>query len=298
VIRTAVSVINSKGGVGKTSIAANVAGLAAAAGWKVLVVDLDPQANMARELGYFDDERNDDGWALFSAMSAPTKAKLAPIEGVRPNLDVVPGGSHVAAAAELAKVWENQGRPADLVFYEALRPLAPKYQLILIDCPPGIRFLQNSALSASRFAVIPTKSDDCSLDGFSAIAERFEQVREKNPDLGLLGVVLFGFNSSAKRVIAEAREDIATGIGADDATFETIIRHAEAPARDARRRGLLMHEYTAAASQTNFWEALRGGGGDKFSRSDNLSQDYANLTKELLGRMSEALSAGHVAATA
>lgn len=300
-IRTAISVINSKGGVGKTSVTANVAGLAAAAGWKVLCVDLDPQGNLSRDLGFQDHPEADDGASLFTAMSVPGKHQLKPIRGVREGLDVIPGGSHVGAAAELAKVWESQGRRSDLVFYETLRPVASEYNLILVDCPPGIRFLQNSALSASRFAVIPTKSDDASLDGLGSIAERFDQVRQTNPHLALLGVILFGFNPSAKRVIAETRAEVADGFGNEDAAFRTIIRHAEAPARDARRRGLLVHEYSDEAAQApKFWEMLRNASSTKnagkhraepYSNSDNLAQDYAQLTREMLERMTKALQA-------
>jgi cellulose biosynthesis protein BcsQ len=80
---------NGKGGVGKSSIAANLAGLVALGGWKVLVVDLDKQGNLARDFGCMD--RSDDGEAVLRAAVSGTS--VAPVKGVRPNIDFIPGGS-------------------------------------------------------------------------------------------------------------------------------------------------------------------------------------------------------------
>ena len=94
-IPSCVMVSNGKGGVLKTSLAANLSGLAAASGWSVLAVDLDPQGNLATDLGCL--ERSDGGEALLRAVAE--NAPLIPLRDVRPGLDVVAGGPRTAELA-------------------------------------------------------------------------------------------------------------------------------------------------------------------------------------------------------
>jgi WD40 repeat protein len=94
---------------------------------------------------------------------------------------------------------------------DAVAPIADNYDLLLIDCPPGEQQLQQMALTAAEFALIPTKSDSASLDGLVKVAELFGAVRATtNPDLQLLGVVLFGIGVSAKRIAQTARGNDGT----------------------------------------------------------------------------------------
>src|SRR5437667_7385914 len=95
VIPSCVMVSNGKGGVLKTSLAANLSGLAAASGWRVLAVDLDPQGNLAGDLGVLD--RSDGGAGLFAAVAEHTP--LEPLRAVRPGLDLVAGGPRTADLA-------------------------------------------------------------------------------------------------------------------------------------------------------------------------------------------------------
>ncbi|MGL5828951.1 MAG: ParA family protein, partial [Angustibacter sp.] len=84
-----IAVVNGKGGVGKTTITANVGGLLASSGHRVLLVDMDPQGNLAEELGYTNSEINDEGLAL--AQSLAFGAPLTPVENIRKGLDVIVG---------------------------------------------------------------------------------------------------------------------------------------------------------------------------------------------------------------
>ena len=90
-ITNSILTINGKGGVGKTSLVANIAGLAAGSGWRVLAIDTDPQGNLARDLGVL--EQADDGANLRDAILARTP--LAPLRAVRPGLDLAAGGRHL-----------------------------------------------------------------------------------------------------------------------------------------------------------------------------------------------------------
>src|SRR5437764_8878927 len=92
-LENAVAIANGKGGVGKTSITANVAGTAALSGWKVLTVDLDGQGNLGNDLGYNQRGLSDEGRGMVRAVVSGDP--LEPLVGVRENLDAVPGGEAV-----------------------------------------------------------------------------------------------------------------------------------------------------------------------------------------------------------
>lgn len=92
-IPNSILVMNGKGGVGKTSLVANLSAVAAAGGWRVLAIDIDPQGNLARDLGVL--EPSDGGCNLREAALA--RELLQPLRNVRPNLDLAPGGEHLAA---------------------------------------------------------------------------------------------------------------------------------------------------------------------------------------------------------
>lgn len=95
----------------------------------------------------------------------------------------------------------------------ALSEVAPRYDLVLIDCPPGLETLQQAALAAARWALILVKTDASSRKGLRDVARRLDTVVDVNPDLDLLGVVLFGVSRGATRVIESARAAIIADLG-------------------------------------------------------------------------------------
>lgn len=287
-----VVVAQGKGGVGKTSLTANVAGLLAAAGHRVLAVDLDQQGNLARDLGYVPG----DGELLLQAFVA---GRPVPVErGVRPNLDVVPGGPAVGDLLGIAFARSGRGGKdlAD-VLHTALAPVVGEYDLVLVDTPPGERLLVEAALAVASYVVIPTRADDASLDGLERVAERCAAARMRNPALTLLGVCLFGVGSRARRLAVGAREAVTEVLGGAAPVFRTQIRHAEAAAVDARRQGLLVHELegAAAAARRGRLAALRAHTrpeDDLLTRdASGLAGDYAALAAEIIDRIVEIESA-------
>jgi cellulose biosynthesis protein BcsQ len=251
-----VAVINGKGGVLKTTIVSNLAGMLAASGYRVLAVDLDPQGNLADDLGYTSDPRNDEGRALAGALmfgSAP-----AIYESVRPNLDVLVGGPELdQAAAGLAAKQGKNPQAAKLALAQLLTQLGPQYDIVLLDCPPGDEMLQTNAVAAARWALVPVKSDKASRRGLEAVAKRLDAVLDVNPDLDLLGVVLVDVASGAAAVEREARAKIAELFGSEDVVLAATVRHAESPAQKARERGLLYSELEQEKSP-EWWKVRRG----------------------------------------
>jgi cellulose biosynthesis protein BcsQ len=282
-----IAVINGKGGVGKTSVTANLAGLVAAAGYRVLVVDLDPQGNLGTDLGYLGRGLSDAGSGLQAA--ALTGQAPPVLKDVRPNLDAVPGGEHLhdLVAVLASRQMSNRGGVETLV--ASLAAVAGQYDMVILDCPPGSELLQVGALEAARWVLVPTKTDDASRAGLRDVARRFSDARQRNPELQLLGVVLFGVNTTARRVLRQARLALAEDLGGDEALFSASIRHVEAAAVDARSRGQLVHELEQdVLAGPSWWERRRGGDTSSevlAASATSLAGDYQHLAEEVLSRL-------------
>ena len=276
-----------KGGVGKTTLAANVSALAAAAGHRVLLLDLDQQGNIARDLGFQPDSGDDLLHALIS-----TRDALPVVRDVRAGLDVVPGGPAVGDAAVLfAGRQQRGGATLEDVLEAKLAAVQADYDLIVIDTPPGDRVIVEAALSVATSVVIPTRMDEASIDGVTRVAERFLAVRDRNPDLTLAGVVLFAIASRTTRLERDVRAALEATLGGAAPVFETRVRHLDSAAADARRRGLLVHELEQAATvdRTARLTALKAGKapvGNLYARdASGLADDYQQLTAEILTRI-------------
>lgn len=289
-------VAQGKGGVGKTSLTANVAGLAALAGHRVLAVDLDQQGNLARDLGY----EVTDGEQLLQAFVTGQPAPVLP--GVRNGLDVVPGGPAIADLLGIAFARSGRGgKDLSDLLEASLAPLVDDYELVLVDTPPGERLLVEAALAIASYVVIPTRADEASLDGLERVAERCLAARERNPGLTLLGVCLFGVGSRSRRLASSVREVISEMLGDTAPVFDTQIRHMESAAVDARRQGLLVHELEQAAATARkgrlaALRARRRPDDDLLTRDATaLADDYAALAREVIARVGQLEAAAVVA---
>ncbi|GGM16217.1 ParA family protein [Nakamurella endophytica] len=287
------AVINGKGGVGKTTIVANVGGLLAKSDYRVLLIDLDPQGNLAEDLGFTDrDDLNDDGEALSKGLmfGPPTE----PVRQVRPNLDVLVGGHHLdsAAAALIARAGKDHDG-VRLALAKLLLPIADQYDLVLVDCPPGNEPLQAAAVAAARWAIVPVKTDRSSRKGLIEVARRLDSVVDVNPNLDLLGVVLMGVGTSAHKVQQTTRDMISETLGTDERVFQATIRHSEATAQATRERGLLVHELDEEVRKgPKWWEIRRRepgtatAGGPRSATS--VADDLYALANEVVFRITNA----------
>jgi chromosome partitioning protein len=285
----AIAIANGKGGVGKTTITANLSGLLAAAGYRVLAVDTDPQGNLSRDLAY----EGDGGQSL--ALAIQHGKPLEPLREVRPNLDVIAGGEALADVAAVAISRSSRGGDLTAVLATRLPQLTTiagePYDFVLIDTPPGDRVLIGIALAAADYLLIPSRSDEASIDGLAVVAERFVAARERNPGLQLLGVALFGTTSRSRRLRDLVRRSIDAILEGVAPVLDSEIRYLESAAVDARRRGQLIHELEGAQAQakTARLQRLRLGrhaGEELLSRDATaLAGDYQDLAEELIRRI-------------
>jgi cellulose biosynthesis protein BcsQ len=174
----------------------------------------------------------------------------------------------------------------------AISAVAGNYDLTFLDCPPGSDVLQAGALEAARWVLVPTKTDDASRAGLREVARRFTDARATNPELGLLGVVLFGVNTSAKRVVSQTREALTKDLGDRRAVFTATIRHVEAAAVDARGRGQLVHELERdVGNRPKWYERLRNPdlrAESLASSAGVLAEDYQAVAGEVVRRLEAA----------
>ena len=285
---------NQKGGVGKTTLTAQLGGLLAAAGWRVLLIDLDPQNNLARHLGVI--ERSDDGRNLFAAVT--DDVPLRPLRDVRPGLDLVPAGEHWAYAIGRLVELPARGRGLEA----AVAPLVGDYDLILLDTPPTAGPVHEAAGMLAHCMMVVTAMDDSSLDGLSGTFQAAINLRSRpngNPDLRVLGVVIFGVPTQAtawrKRVDSELRAMLGDAVP----VFDTAIRGIPTTAASLQRQGLLVTEGESVAEDQVkvLFQRLRhelGGPdeGDEVRLSvksvGGLADDYMALAREFQQRFIDA----------
>lgn len=276
---------NRKGGVGKSSIVAALAGLSARPTSRVLVVDADPQGNVSElDLGVDPDRGRNLAMALGYA------APLAPVRDVRPGLDVIRGGPMLTKLPALD--------PDELTanFASTLADVCTQepYSLVLLDSGPGDNALLDTMLASARYLVVPTMDDQASLKGLELLAERYVAARRAGARITLLGVVLFGVNPRATRRnqgVMDRIDEMLAGSGTT--RFDTVIRHDKAAAIDLRDGGITPGELVtrAAAGSAARVASLRKGSGvdlqnQTWSRDPSkLAVDYTELTREVLRRI-------------
>jgi chromosome partitioning protein len=223
-----IAIANQKGGVGKTTTAINIATAMAATGWKVLLIDLDPQGNASTGLGIENAARDTNTYDLLVDESDLAEC-IQPTE--IPDLDIVPATQDLSGAeVELVNVDDRTSRLKSALSNGIVGPKGG-YDVCFIDCPPSLGLLTLNALSAADTLMVPLQCEFFALEGLSQLLQTVEQVQQRfNPDLGIIGVVLTMFDRR-NRLTDQVAEDVRDCLG--QLVFEAVIprnvRLSEAP---------------------------------------------------------------------
>jgi chromosome partitioning protein len=241
------TLVNQKGGVGKTTTAINMGAYLAQFGQRVLIVDIDPQANATSSLGV--DKHTVKGGTYEVLLGGSPAANLV-LQNPRLKLAILPSSPSLAGAE--VELVSELGRETRLK--QALTVLADRYDYILIDCPPSLGLLTVNGLMAARNGVlIPVQCEYLALEGLGELTRTIQRVRTALfPSLKVRGVILTMFDPRthlSSDVVAEVRKYFKEQV------FETIIprsvRLAEAPSY-----GLPVSAYAPESSAAKSYEAL------------------------------------------
>jgi len=222
-----IAVVNQKGGVGKTTTTINLAAALGGAGYRTLIIDLDPQGNASTGLGIDADQRE---ITIYDVLLDEAEVKEAIVKTEFDNLDVIPTTTDLSSAD--MELVSNEKR--SFLLHDCLRSLEMErlgYDIILIDCPPSLSLLTVNALISAHSLLIPLQSEFFALEGLSQLMLTVRDIRETaNPSLRIEGVLLTMFdkrNNLSLQVEQDARETLK------DVVFRTMIprnvRLSEAP---------------------------------------------------------------------
>ncbi|MCB0661184.1 MAG: ParA family protein [Saprospiraceae bacterium] len=245
---TVISLLNHKGGVGKTTSTINIGAGMVELGKRVMLIDLDPQANLTVSLGIPRQK-----YSIYESLRG--ESELVPYQ-VKDGFDVVISTLDLSGAE--MELINEAGR--EFILRELLAPVMEEYDYIIIDCPPSLGLLTLNALTSSQYVLIPLQTEFLALQGVAKIKQVIDKVRFRlNKSLQIGGVIATMYDNR-KILNRDVVETIKKYFG--DKVFETMIRDnvalAEAP---AQRKDIF-----------------------EYNKNSSGAEDYLALCKELITR--------------
>ncbi len=209
-----ISVSNQKGGVGKTTTTVNIAAFLSEKGKRVLIIDIDPQANAGFGLGINVEEMNN---TLYEVLIGEIPIERAIFKTGIDNLYIVPSNIHLSGTQ--VDLLDVEGK--EFVLKKALQPVKNDFDYIFIDCPPSLGVLTLNGLVAADSVIIPLQCEYYALEGLSQLLRIISMVQENlNRNLKIEGVVLTMYDSRtnlAQQVVHDVKDFFK------DKVFESII---------------------------------------------------------------------------
>lgn len=208
-----ISIVNQKGGVGKTTTADNLATALAAVGKRVLLIDNDPQGNSTSGFGISKDGRK----TLYDVMLGSIELAETVVESCIPGLSIVPADINLAAV-EVELVARSNFRT---ILKKAVEGVRDEYDYIIIDCPPALGLLTINALTASTSILIPLQCEFFALEGLKHLIGTIKLVKENlNSSLRINGVVLTMYDKRNNMTML-IEKDVRECLG--EIVYKTVI---------------------------------------------------------------------------
>lgn len=244
-----ISIANHKGGVGKTTTAVNLAAGMARLGKRVMLIDLDPQANATYSFGL---KKQDMSIYQVLAFQDDIRKVILHLG----DIDLVPSSVHLAGFEKNSEVGK------EFILQESLLTINDLYDFVIIDCPPSLGALTISALTASQFALIALQPEFLALQGMNDFIKILRTVKTRmNNELELLGIVITNFDY--RKVL-----------------HRDVVQHAEEHYSDMVMETKIRGNVSLAESQSMGQHIF------DYDANSNGAEDYLSLTREVLQRVS------------
>ncbi len=219
-----VSVVNQKGGVGKTTTAVNLAAYLGKSSEKTLLIDADPQGNATSGLGFAKKEQDK---TIYNVLVDDLPIKDAIQKTKYKNLSLCPSNIDLTGAEIELITFDKRER----VLANAIKEIRKDYDFILIDCPPSLGLITLNALTASDFILIPIQAEYYALEGLEQLLDTYSRVKaSSNPSLEIMGIVVTMFDTRTQ-LSHQVEDEVRTHF--PNQVFNTIIprniRLSEAP---------------------------------------------------------------------
>lgn len=234
-----IAIANQKGGVGKTTTAINLSASIAAAEYKTLVIDIDPQSNTSSGIGL-----RSNHYSVYEVIIGKYEIENVISTTYMPYLDILP--SHInLVGAEIEMVTMNN---RDRLLKKAIESIKDKYDFIFIDCPPSLGLLTLNALTAADSVVIPVQCEYFALEGLGQLLNTINIVKKgSNPNLNIEGVLLTMYDQRL-RLSQQVVDEVKKYFG--ERVFETIIhRNVRISESPSHQKPVILYDATSTGAQ-------------------------------------------------